>query len=74
MWFHDTDTPFEIKVQEHNRVLTRVKKKLQLLKKEFNEHITGPFAFWTSNNGKLKTFFSYALFKMKKTNNNAEAS
>lgn len=31
------------------------------------------FAFWTSNDGKLKTFFSYALFKMKKTNNKAEA-
>ena len=47
-------------------------KKLQLFKKEYNEH-TGPFAFWTSNDGKLKTFFSYALFKMKKTNNKAEA-
>ena len=44
MCSHDTDIPFEIKVQEHNRVLTRVKKKLQLFKKEYNEH-TGPFAF-----------------------------
>lgn len=72
MCSHDTDTPFEIKVQEHNRVLTQVKKKLQLFKKEYNEH-TSPFTFRTSNDGKLKTFFSHALLKMKKTNNKTEA-